>query len=69
MKWNTNVKELERTLSRNESTTECYCQTIKRTAGIGAMPEVCFKQVRSYASLSPHTVAKRRVKYHHWGKV
>ena len=37
----------------NEST-ECYCQAIKRTAGIGAMPEVCFEHVRSYVSLAPH---------------
>ena len=62
-------KKLERTQSRNESTTECYCQAIKRTAGIGAMPDVCFEHVRSYVSLSPHTVANPWVKYHHWGKV
>ena len=33
-------------LTQDESN-ERYCQAIKRTAGIGAMPEVCLERARS----------------------
>ena len=43
---------------------ECYCQAIKRTAGIGAIPEVCFERVMSCVSSSPHERGQSWVKLH-----